>query len=98
MNSNLDIIDNTETTGNSEINENIYFKKFIQLKKYLRRNESKFLEIERANLKAIKQIYSLLNSEQKIRLIRKLKKLSDFLFKFAKNSEFLGKIEKKSRI
>lgn len=69
LNSNLDT-DGTEPTD-IETSENIYFKKFIQLKKYLRRNENRFLELERANLKAIKQIYSMLNAEQKIRLTRK---------------------------
>lgn len=55
----------------SEVAESVYFKKFIQLKKYLKKNENRFLDLERANLKAIKQIYSMLNGEQKLRLIRK---------------------------
>lgn len=49
---------------------NIYFKKFIQLKRYVRRSEARFVELERANLRAIKQVYSLLNAQQKLQLIR----------------------------
>lgn len=53
------------------MNTNIYFKKFIQLKKYLRRSEARFIELERSNLTAIKQVYTMLSGEQKLRLIRK---------------------------
>lgn len=60
---------------------NIYFKKFIQLKKYLKRNENRFVELERANLKAIKQVYSLLSGEQKLKLIRKFFLLKNIIFK-----------------
>lgn len=53
------------------MNTNIYFKKFIQLKKYVKRSEARFIELERSNLTAIKQVYTMLNGEQKLRLIRK---------------------------
>lgn len=55
----------------NEKKANDYFKKYIQLKKYLKKNETKFVDLEQANLKAIAQIYSILTTEQKMRLIRK---------------------------
>lgn len=61
-------IENFTSQSNAD---NIYFKKFIQLKKYLKRNENKFINLQQMHLKAIKQIYSILTHEQKIRLIRK---------------------------
>lgn len=60
----------TNNKNNSEI-DNIYFKKFIQLKKYLKNNENKFIDLEQANLRAVKQLFSILTHEQKLRLIRK---------------------------
>ncbi len=50
-----------------------YFNKYLSLKKYLKVNENKFIELEQKNIKSIKQIYELLNYEQKMRLVRKLK-------------------------
>ena len=50
---------------------NDYFKKYIQLKKYLKKTETKFIDMEQANLKAIRQVYSMLTNEQKMRIIRK---------------------------
>lgn len=50
---------------------NDYFKKYIQLKKYLKKTETKFVDMEQANLKAIRQVYSMLNNDQKMRIIRK---------------------------
>ena len=50
-----------------------YFNKYLSLKKYLRVNENKFIELEQKNIESIKQIYELLNYEQKMRLVRKLK-------------------------
>ena len=61
----LKTVDNLESTD--------YFKKYIQLKKYLKKTESKFVHLEQSNLKAIRQVYSLLSNEQKMRLIRKQK-------------------------
>ena len=49
-----------------------YFNKYISLKRYLKANENKFIELEQKNIKSIKQIYELLNYEQKMRLVRKL--------------------------
>ena len=60
-----------QTTEENPI-ANDYFKKYIQLKKYLKRTETKFVDYEQTNLKAIRQVYSMLTSEQKMRLIRKL--------------------------
>ena len=60
-----------KTVDNLEPND--YFKKYIQLKKYLKKTESKFGHLEQSNLKAIRQVYSLLSNEQKMRLIRKQK-------------------------
>ena len=51
--------------------DNNFFNKYISLKKYLKNNENKFIELEQKHLKSIKQIYQLLNKEQKMRLIRK---------------------------
>lgn len=48
---------------------NDYFKKYIQLKKYLKKTETKFVDMEQANLKAIRQVYSMLNNDQKMRII-----------------------------
>lgn len=48
-----------------------YFNKYIQLKKYLYKNETKFVELEQAHLKAVRQVYSLLNTDQKMKLIRR---------------------------
>lgn len=62
--------DDLDSHTDPELTDNIYFKKFIQIKKYLKRNENRFVELERANLKAIKQIYAMLNPDQKLRLIR----------------------------
>ena len=45
--------------------DNSYFKKYIRLKRYLQRNENKFILLEQQNVKAIKQLYDLLNNEQK---------------------------------
>ena len=59
-----------QTTEENPI-ANDYFKKYIQLKKYLKRTETKFVDYEQTNLKAIRQVYSMLTSEQKMRLIRK---------------------------
>jgi hypothetical protein len=61
----------TESEHQSTESTNVYFRKYIQLRKYLKKSERKFLNLESSNLKAIKQIYSLLTSEQKFRLIRK---------------------------
>ena len=52
---------------------NVYFRKFIQLKRYLKQSEEKFVNLEQENLKSIKQVYALLTGEQKLRLIRKFK-------------------------
>lgn len=49
-----------------------YFKKYIRLKRYLQRNENKFILLEQQNVKAIKQLYDLLNNEQKRYLACKL--------------------------
>lgn len=53
------------------LTDSVYFNKYVKLKKYLKSSENKFIELEQKNLKAIKQIYSLLNKEQKFQLIRK---------------------------
>jgi len=53
------------------LKDNVYFNKYVKLKKYLKNSENKFIELEQKNIKAIKQIYSLLNKEQKFQLIRK---------------------------
>jgi hypothetical protein len=55
----------------SNLDNNVYIKKFAQLKRYLKQSESRFVSLEQANLRAIKQVYSLLTGEQKLRLIRK---------------------------
>lgn len=57
-----------------------YFIKYIKLKKHLRNNEKNFIELEQTNLKALKQIFSILTPEQKIKLIRKLIKNILYLF------------------
>lgn len=47
-----------------------YVKKYALLKQYLKKSEEKFVQLEQTNLKAIKQLYSLLTGEQKLRLLR----------------------------
>jgi hypothetical protein len=49
-----------------------YFNKYIQLRKYLNNNEQQFIDLQQTSLKAIRQVYSLLTNEQKLKLIRKL--------------------------
>ena len=55
----------------TDIAQKDYFNKYIQLKKYLYKNETKFVELEQAHLKAVRQVYSLLNTDQKMKLIRR---------------------------
>ncbi|CAF0966627.1 unnamed protein product [Brachionus calyciflorus] len=49
--------------------DNTFFKKYIKLKKYLRNNENTFIQLQQTHLKALKQIFSILTPEQKLRLI-----------------------------
>lgn len=46
-----------------------FFQKYIQLKKHLYKNEEKFVDMEQTHLKAIRQVYSLLTPDQKLKLI-----------------------------
>jgi hypothetical protein len=48
---------------------NIFFKKFLAIKRYLENNEKKFIDLERKHIRAIEQVYNLLNSDQKKRLV-----------------------------
>lgn len=54
--------------------DKVYFNKYLQLKKYLYKKDAKFIELEQANLKAIRKVYSMLSPEQKQKLISKLTK------------------------
>ncbi|RNA16501.1 rab GTPase-binding effector 1-like [Brachionus plicatilis] len=63
-----------------------YFKKYIKLKKHLQNNEKKFIELEQTNLKALKQIFSILTPEQKIRLIPKRAKSKSILSSISKEN------------
>ena len=72
--------DISEQAASSEQQQN-YFKKYIRLKKYLKRNENKFVQLEMQNIKAIKQIFDLLTNEQRRSLIRKLVCLAFFILK-----------------
>lgn len=53
----------------SECEQKQLFGKYIQLKKYVHRSEQKFIDLEQKHLKAIRQVYSLLSAEQKVKLI-----------------------------
>ena len=53
------------------------------IKNHLKSNEKKFIELEQKNLKSIKQLYELLNNEQKRQLIRKRN-----LFFICQNEDF----------
>lgn len=53
----------------SESEQKQFFGKYIQLKKYLYKSEQKFIDLEQTHLKAIRQVYSLLSPEQKVKLI-----------------------------
>jgi hypothetical protein len=68
----------TNNNNNNKLAADAYFNKYISLKRYLTANENKFIELEQKNIKSIKQIYELLNYEQKMRLVRKLKIVSFF--------------------
>ena len=50
---------------------NEYFQKYIQLKKYLQKNEKKFIELEKTHLKALRNIFSMLSNEQRMKLVSK---------------------------
>ena len=62
-----DMSEQAAATGEQQQN---YLKKYIGLKKYLKRNENKFIQLEMQNIKAIKQIFDLLTNEQRRSLIR----------------------------
>ena len=65
-------VEDEETSQQLNDNDQKYFfNKYIKLKKYLYNNEEKFVELEQTHLKAIRQVYSLLSPEQKMKLIRK---------------------------
>lgn len=53
----------------NEDDQKKFFDKYIRLKKYLYKNEQKFIDLEQTNLKAIRQVYMLLSPEQKLKLI-----------------------------
>jgi hypothetical protein len=61
-----------ENEDQENVKKNVYFKRFVQLKKYLKTNETKFIQLEQAHLKSIKNVYSVLTAEQKLRLLRML--------------------------
>ena len=61
----------TRSEAAESLNDDVYFKRYVNLKKYIKKSEIKFIELEQKHLKSITQIYNLLSSEQKLRLIRK---------------------------
>ena len=64
-------VDEELEKAEEDSNESVYFRRYVNLKKYIKKSESKFVELEQKHLKSITQIYNLLTSEQKLRLIRK---------------------------
>lgn len=68
---NLKKIQNQISDSSSVLNDQSYLKKYIKLKKYLRNNEKKFIQLEQTNLRALKHIFSILSPQQKLGLIRK---------------------------
>ena len=66
---NLSAESELEAKSQDPIQNNEYFKKYIQLKKYLNKNEKKFIDLEQTHLKALRNMYSVLTKSQKMKLI-----------------------------
>jgi hypothetical protein len=66
--------------SNSEPDQNGFFNKYIQLKKYLYKKDAKFIEMQQDHLKSIKMIYSMLTPEQKQKLIRNFDLIDFYIF------------------
>jgi hypothetical protein len=68
----IDEILNNRSESDESIDQqtSIMVRKYLHLKNYLKKSESKFIDLEKLNLKSIQQIYALLSREQKLNLIR----------------------------
>jgi hypothetical protein len=92
----IDEILNTNQSENDDsadhqTQQSILVRKYLHMKNYLKKSESKFIDLEKQNLKSIQQIYALLSREQKLNLIRNY-----FIFDFysiEKRYEFVFKIK-----
>ena len=85
--------DEDEDEEDAACEKHVILSKYIQLKRYLQRNEGRFVQLEQANLRAIRQLYTMLTREQKFNLIGQFHSAlhvsdSRLLLKFSIKSEY----------